>query len=74
MLIERGQAHQARIVEQLNPLNPNYTEAQLNLMVTLNDLGEYDRARQIFPVRSGRPRDMAGWGEPCPRCPTSSTA
>jgi len=26
MLIERGQAHQDRIVEQLNPLNPNYTE------------------------------------------------
>ncbi len=26
MLIERGQAHQARIVEQLNPLNPNYSE------------------------------------------------
>jgi tetratricopeptide (TPR) repeat protein len=29
-------------------LNPNYTEAQLNLMVTLNDLGEYDRAREVY--------------------------
>lgn len=29
-------------------LNPNYTEAQLNLMVTLNDLGEYDEARKIY--------------------------
>ncbi len=29
-------------------LNPNYTEAQLNLMVTYNDLGKYDAARRIY--------------------------
>src|SRR5262245_51287504 len=29
-------------------LNPNYTEAQLNLMVTLNDLGEYVEARKLY--------------------------
>jgi tetratricopeptide (TPR) repeat protein len=29
-------------------LNPNYTEAQLNLMVTLNDLGEYAEARKLY--------------------------
>src|ERR1041384_3381959 len=29
-------------------LNPNYTEAQLNLMVTLNDLGEYNEARKLY--------------------------
>lgn len=29
-------------------LNPNYTEAQLNLMVTYNDLGKYDAARQVY--------------------------
>lgn len=29
-------------------LNPSYTEAQLNLMVTYNDLGKYDAARQIY--------------------------
>ena len=29
-------------------LNPNYTEAQLNLMVTLNDLGNYDEARKVY--------------------------
>ena len=34
--------------EKAVSINPNYTEAQLNLMVTLNDLGEYDRARQIY--------------------------
>jgi len=42
-------------------LNPNYTEAQLNLMVTLNDLGEYDRARQIYSGirhRGGGGRDL----------------
>jgi tetratricopeptide (TPR) repeat protein len=29
-------------------LNPNYTEAQLNLMVTYNELGKYDDAREIY--------------------------
>jgi Tfp pilus assembly protein PilF len=29
-------------------LNPNYTEAQLNLMVTLNDLGDYAEARKLY--------------------------
>ncbi len=34
--------------EKAVSLNPNYTEAQLNLMVTYNDLGKYDSARQIY--------------------------
>ena len=34
--------------EKAVSLNPNYTEAQLNLMVTYNDLGKYDAARQIY--------------------------
>jgi Tfp pilus assembly protein PilF len=34
--------------EKAVDLNPNYTEAQLNLMVTYNDLGKYDAARQIY--------------------------
>jgi tetratricopeptide (TPR) repeat protein len=29
-------------------LNPNYTEAQLNLMVTLNDIGDYGEARKLY--------------------------
>jgi tetratricopeptide (TPR) repeat protein len=37
-----------RHFEKAVSLNPNYTEAQLNLMVTLNDLGEYERARHIY--------------------------
>jgi tetratricopeptide (TPR) repeat protein len=34
--------------ERAVELNPNYTEAQLNLMVTYNDLGKYDAAREIY--------------------------
>src|SRR6188768_2534453 len=37
-----------RYFEKAVSLNPNYTEAQLNLMVTYNDLGKYDAARQIY--------------------------
>jgi tetratricopeptide (TPR) repeat protein len=29
-------------------LNPNYTEAQLNLMVTLNDLGDSEGSRKLY--------------------------
>src|SRR5215467_6647830 len=29
-------------------LNPRYTEAALNLSVTYNDRGKYDRAREIY--------------------------
>lgn len=40
--------------ERAVELNPNYTEAQLNLMVTYNDLGKYDAARSIH-ARVRRP-------------------
>jgi tetratricopeptide (TPR) repeat protein len=29
-------------------LNPNYTDARLNLMVCLNELGEYELARELY--------------------------
>ena len=29
-------------------INPNYTEAQLHLAVTYNDLGQYDKAQKIY--------------------------
>src|SRR3954468_8192630 len=38
----------ARYFEKSVTLTPNYTEAELNLMVTYNDLGKYDAARQIY--------------------------
>ena len=40
--------------EKAVSLNPNYTEAQLNLMVTYNDLGKYDSAREIYGKIRGR--------------------
>jgi tetratricopeptide (TPR) repeat protein len=40
--------------ERAVSLNPNYTEAQLNLMVTYNDLGKYDAAREIYSRIRGR--------------------
>ncbi|HEX2882514.1 MAG TPA: tetratricopeptide repeat protein [Polyangiaceae bacterium] len=45
----RGALRDARqFFERAIALNPNYTEAQLNLMVTLNDLGEFDAARSLY--------------------------
>ena len=42
-------------------LNPNYTEAQLNLMVTLNDLGDYAEAAKLYGQikRRGGQREVA---------------
>jgi len=42
-------------------LNPNYTEASLNLAVTFNDLGDYDKAHQVY--RSALARDARGPNE-----------
>jgi tetratricopeptide (TPR) repeat protein len=53
-----AQLHLERAVE----LNPNYTEAQLNLIVTYNELGLYEAARRLYAeVRSrdsGRGRSL----------------
>jgi len=60
----RGDFAQAeRHFEKAVSLNPNYTEAQLNLMVTYNDLGKYDAAREVYArVRTrGAP---GGTGDP----------
>lgn len=44
-----GDFHLAREwFERALVLNPNYTEAQLNLMVALNDLGDYGAARAVY--------------------------
>lgn len=46
----QAEHHFERAVE----LNPNYTEAALNLMVTYNDLGKYEAARQIYATIRNR--------------------
>jgi tetratricopeptide (TPR) repeat protein len=45
-------------------INPNYTEAQLNLMVTYNDLGKYDAARQIYSLIRNRGAGGAAQADP----------
>ena len=47
--------------ERAVAINPNYTEAQLNLMVTYNDLGKYEAARRIYAaIRSRDAHAMSG--------------
>ena len=50
--------------EKAVSLNPNYTEAQLNLMVTYNDLGKYDSAREIYSRIRGRAAGGDGPADP----------
>ena len=50
--------------EKAVSLNPNYTEAQLNLMVTYNDLGKYDSAREIYAQIRGRAAGGDGPADP----------
>src|SRR5262249_32327008 len=45
----RGALRDARgYFERAVSINPNYTDAQLNLMVTLNDLGEFEAAKSLY--------------------------
>ena len=53
-----------RYFEKAVGLNPNYTEAQLNLMVTYNDLGKYDAARQIYALIRNRGAGGAAQADP----------
>lgn len=52
----QAEQHFERAVE----LNPNYTEAQLNLMVTYNDLGKYDAARRVYAAMRSRDAGQPG--------------
>ena len=46
---ERGDFTGAKdAFERAVGVNPSYTEALLNLVVVLNDLGEYDEARRVY--------------------------
>lgn len=49
-----AQASFERAVE----LNPNYTEALLNLAVTYNDLGKYEAAREVYGrIQTAHPKE-----------------
>jgi Tfp pilus assembly protein PilF len=52
--LEEAREEFKRALEQ----NPNYTEAALNLAVTYNDLGEYEKAQQVY--RGAMLRDTRG--------------
>lgn len=49
--------------ERAIAINPNYTEALLNLAVTYNDLGKYEAARQVY-ARIRRDDGQTGLADP----------
>ncbi|HEY8040229.1 MAG TPA: tetratricopeptide repeat protein [Polyangiaceae bacterium] len=52
----RGNFSQAEYhFERALAINPNYTEAALNLAVTYNDRGKYESARQVYARIKGTP-------------------
>jgi Flp pilus assembly protein TadD len=56
-----------RHFERALEINPNYTEAALNLAVTYNDRGKYDAARDVYSRIQGRPAHSAQTLEPFAR-------
>jgi tetratricopeptide (TPR) repeat protein len=56
-----------RHFEHAVSLNPNYTEAQLNLMVTYNDLGKYEKARDVYAQIRHRGSNGAARNDPFAR-------
>jgi tetratricopeptide (TPR) repeat protein len=53
--------------ERALALNPNYTEAALNLAVTYNDRGKYEAARQVYARIRGTPGGSAQGLDPFAR-------
>ncbi|HMA93404.1 MAG TPA: tetratricopeptide repeat protein [Polyangiaceae bacterium] len=44
--------------EKAIQINPSYTEAQLNLVVTYNELGNYDAARRLYALIRSRTQEQ----------------
>lgn len=62
---DRGRFEEAQgAFEESLAINPNYTEAALNLAVTYNDLGRYDEAKKIYRAALARGEDSPGQLDP----------
>jgi tetratricopeptide (TPR) repeat protein len=62
---DRGRLEQAQAAfEEALAINPNYTEAALNLAVTYNDLGRYEDAKRIYQATIARGAESAGALDP----------
>jgi Tfp pilus assembly protein PilF len=58
---DRGRFEEARAAfEEALQINPNYTEAALNLAVTYNDLGRYDEAKRVYQAAIARGSESPG--------------
>jgi len=62
---DRGRFEEARgCFEEALAINPNYTEAALNLAVTYNDLGRYDEAKRIYQAALSHGHEAPGMVDP----------
>ncbi|HHH27681.1 MAG TPA: tetratricopeptide repeat protein [Polyangiaceae bacterium] len=62
---DRGHFEEAQAsFEEALAINPNYTEAALNLAVTYNDLGRYEEAKKIYQAALARGEDSPGQLDP----------
>ncbi len=62
---DRGRFEDAQgCFEEALAINPNYTEAALNLAVTYNDLGRYDEAKKIYKAALSRGEESPGQLDP----------
>lgn len=60
-----GRSHEARMhFEKALELNPNYTEAALNLSITLSDMGESELAQEVLAGISRRNKVPSGELDP----------
>jgi tetratricopeptide (TPR) repeat protein len=62
---DRGRFEDAQgSFEEALAINPNYTEAALNLAVTYNDLGRYDEAKKIYRAALSKGEESPGQLDP----------